>query len=124
MSATRRGVGGDTVSDELDDWIERALEALGRGCIERNNQRAEEILRESWNQASPMAVPDDGVILLGFEEQVDVVWNVPKQRPPMLLRPLPVPRRQMLATDVDPIDVAIPSARYDRVGEFTYRRTR
>jgi len=104
-----------------DDDLERMLAELRQMCDASFNARAEDILAR-LDEAQPVEVGDQGVVLLGFEGNIDAVWMVPEPRPHFLKRPLR--QRPSLARDYDPTVVSMPVAEYRRVGEFTYQRDR
>lgn len=67
-------------------------------------------------------VGDQACVLLGFEGQIDVVYRVPRPRPPVLRRAIQ-PKQRWANFDESPIGASFRVAEYERVGEFTYRRT-
>lgn len=112
-------LGGGATVDCYDR--KRLTQELTRLCNEATAERAKEILDRSDFENRPIEVGDDQVVLLGFEDQVDAVWTV-NDRPEVLLRPVPLSRRQLLNPPADPTTPDARTARYRRIGEFTYRR--
>lgn len=104
-----------------DDDLKRMLAELRRMCDASFNARAEDILAR-LDEAQPVEVGDQGVVLLGFEGNIDAVWQVRDPRPIVLLRPLP---QRLTVAIAEPGEWApMPVAEYRRVGEFTYQRSR
>jgi len=100
-----------------DDDLERMLAELRAMCDASFNARAEDILARI-DEDQPVEVGDQGVVLLGYEGNVDAVWQV-RTRPDVLLRPL---RQRVTLAEPGPIWPPMPVAKYRRVGEFTYQR--
>lgn len=107
-----------------DDELERMLAELKRVCDASFNARAEDILARI-DEAQPVEVGDQGVVLLGFEGNIDAVWQVREPRPYVLRRPLPQRLSAAMVVDPDPTVLhPLPVAEYRRIGEFTYQRDR
>lgn len=104
-----------------DDEIEEMLAELRAMCDAATSARAEEILSR-LDEAPAIEMGETTCILLGYDGQVDVAWDVPDPRPLTLLRPLALPTRRYLIDEDNPVVPLLRTARYDRVGEFTYRR--
>lgn len=104
-----------------DDELERLLAELTRLCDEATARQAQEMFDRIDEEAQPVEVGPDQVVLLGYEGQVDCVWSVPS-RPEVLLRPLRQPMREMLDIHADPLRPTYRTAEYRRIGEFTYQR--
>lgn len=102
--------------DELDRLKER-LEEMVRVAF---NEKADEILSRV-NEVEAQEIADGQVILLGSEGQVDGVWSVPDPLPDVLRRAIPS-RLTAAPYDGDPTEPALRTARYRRVGQFTYQR--
>lgn len=105
-----------------DDKIERLraeLRALSQALVDIDF--AEIVARIDEHQTIP--VGDQYCVLIGFEGQIDTVFRVPEPRPHVLRRPIE-PKLRVADFDEGPTSPSFRVAEYDRVGEFTYRRTR
>lgn len=103
-----------------DDELEAILEELKRLCDESMARRAEELLN-SLDRGQQIEFGESTVVLLGFEGNVDVAWDVPSPRPDVLLRPL-FQRMTRAVSEADPYAPGYSVATYRRVGQFTYER--
>lgn len=101
-----------------DERFDELMAELERMCAASERERARQIIA-GLGEAPPVEMTDATVVLLGYEGQVDVAWDVPPPRPETLRRPLQHRVRDMLDPDDPP---EFPVATYRRVGDFTYRR--
>lgn len=104
------------------DELGRIIDDLLRAMDVRTVAEMERLI-----DAEPaIALSDEDVILLGFEDSVDMVYRWQGRRPHEIRRPMAVPRRHLMVKPGEDLTKPPPwreVAIYERVGDRLYRRT-